>query len=684
MPASSTPSTTDRSGELEILALLGEGSFGHVYKARHKCSAIVAVKVIPNATRDSEETEKIMQEIDILAKCDSPFIVGYYECFLKAPANRLDASEMWIVMEFCEGGSMSDLIEAGGYGLGYVMPEDCIRAVCASIVLGLEYLHGVANVCHRDIKCGNVLITVDGHVKLADFGVSAELSNTVAKRKTVVGSPFWMAPEVIRESHYDGRADVWSLGITCIEMAEGAPPHANLNPLRAIFVIPSKPAPTLADPDNWSPEMLAFIKVCLHKQPSQRHDSAMLSSHPFVRQEVLQMRDMWDQPSNKKKGRLMGAESKGPPGLPALRRFMARMKSSLESVLKERDSSAAGQAPAVEGRMEFIQNVAEANKFDAREGSLIATNLKPQLKDENKGGVVPDAAIRFFQGTIDEESVGAPSTITAPSHGNGGSFNYNGALPQSSSESPQTNGRSSSRATDNSDMYQGSDSATEFRSNGSSTPVGGNSLRVKSLNIALPEYPSKSSGAIGGGQDFTSPTNWSNQYFSPNSDKYHPPKPLEVDPLLEHDLLFKEELEKLSKTFESKLTTLRVAHEMAQQQLIADAKLRNSLPLDVSNLMNKAYERRVAEDATRDIIKQSAGCSFMPGVIQNINFNDKLPSAMGSPTSSTSHAYQSSPPMTNLIDEDDRSSDDSVDNHDSSRVKETQRNGFRNNDLRVI
>jgi len=328
---------SDRSTEFEVQAMVGEGSFGSVYRARHKASGvIVAVKVIPNAARDTEETAKIMQEIEILAKCDSPFIVGYYECFLRQQQPLVPA-DMWIVMEFCCGGSMSDLIEAGGYGIHYSMPEECIRAVCASIVLGLEYLHGVANVCHRDIKCGNVLLMEDGHVKLADFGVSAELSNTIAKRKTVVGSPFWMAPEVIRESHYDGRADVWSLGITCIEMAEGAPPHANLNPLRAIFLIPSKPAPTLADPDNWSPEMLDFIKCCLHKEPNQRHDSAMLSNHPFVRQQVIHLRKLWEGHnetllSSSAESKYLLDASERPPGSAALRSFIAQTKASRESV----------------------------------------------------------------------------------------------------------------------------------------------------------------------------------------------------------------------------------------------------------------------------------------------------------------------------------------------------------------
>ena len=178
----------DRSSDLDIFSSLGEVSFGAVYKARHKASqAIVAVKIIPN---DADEFDKIKSEIDILSRCDSPYIVGYFECFLR----NKKPGEMWIVMEYCEGGSMTDLLAAGS------IPEDTIRAVCASIVLGLEYLHGVASVCHRDIKCGNVLLTDDGHVKLADFGVSTELTNTLNKRKTLVGSPFWMAAEVIKES----------------------------------------------------------------------------------------------------------------------------------------------------------------------------------------------------------------------------------------------------------------------------------------------------------------------------------------------------------------------------------------------------------------------------------------------------------------------------------------------------
>mmetsp|Transcript_14028 Transcript_14028/g.24645 ORF Transcript_14028/g.24645 Transcript_14028/m.24645 type:complete len:343 (+) Transcript_14028:97-1125(+) len=294
----------DRSSEFEIQEMLSGGSFGQVFRARHKATgAIVAVKVAPNQDGD-EEADKIIVEIDILSKCNSPYIVGFFESFVCPPNNPM------IVMSFCDGGSMSDLIDAAkGRGI-FAMPEECIRAVCAGIVLGLEYLHK-KEICHRDIKCGNVLLTKDGYVKLTGFGLSAELPKTINKRKSVVGSsywmapelrkdikklhsvvgsPYWMAPEVIREAHYDGTADVWSLGITVIEMAEGAPPHSHLNPLRAIFLIPSKLAPTLADPDDWSPEMLDFIQVCCKKDPGERSDSALLTSHPFVRPEVIALR----------------------------------------------------------------------------------------------------------------------------------------------------------------------------------------------------------------------------------------------------------------------------------------------------------------------------------------------------------------------------------------------------------
>lgn len=481
--------TQDRSSELTIQNMLGEGSFGAVYRAEHKASkAEVAVKVIPT---NDDEFDKIKGEIDILSRCDSPYIVGYFECFIKNTPNK--PAEMWIVMEYCEGGSMSDLLELGS------VPEDIIRAVSASIVLGLQYLHGVANVCHRDIKCGNVLLTDDAFVKLADFGVSAELTNTINKRKTVVGSPFWMAPEVIRESHYDGRADVWSLGITVIEMAEGTPPHSNLNPLRAIFVIPNKPAPTLADPDNWSPEMLDFVRCCCQKDPNQRHDSALLSSHPFVKQEVIALRALHEDDGSLSKlsavakyERCAKFMDKKQEGLPALQRLVKKMKQMQLQDKQEMDA-----------------------QDDSRSNTTVATAPTPSGMDT--GGM----------------DTGDFGTVTA----SGGRLEGNGVVA-----------------------------------------------------IAL------------------------NGYFPPDSEQYRAPKILEVDPALANDKIFHGEMEKLSKAFETKLATLKAAHELAQSTLIAEAKLRNSMPLDFSSLMAKAAVRNTTDQASKKAMQDASQLSVMQGI----------------------------------------------------------------------
>jgi serine/threonine protein kinase len=524
----------DRSWELELSTLLGEGSFGAVYKAVHKPSgAIVAVKVISNAGSSASEEEKIKGEIDILSRCDSSYIVGYCECFIKPPTNK--PGEMWIVMEFCEGGSMSDLLEANS---GYLLPEDCIRAVCASIVLGLEYLHGVANVCHRDIKCGNVLLTSDGHVKLADFGVSAELTNTINKRKTVVGSPYWMAPEVIRESHYDGRADVWSLGITTIEMAEGAPPHANLHPLRAIFVIPTKPAPTLADPDNWSPEMLDFVRCCCQKEPSQRNDSSLLSSHPFVKQEVIALRAMHQGEKTtatadaRAKYKKLADADNSPPGLLALRRVMDRMKRKMERVMKKRGAEKD-----------------EANGTSRTVGSDGARSLASDGRGAN--------------GPLDltnQVSVNMSSTNHDPSR-----------------DSPLQNGST----------------------HGSQSP----------------------------------------RMFNPDSGRYQASYALDVDPALANDKRFLGDLEKLSRAFETRLAALRAAHELAQQKLVAEARMRNGLPMDVRDLMEKAAERNVKEQENRKAMDDAKDVSVIQGVAALGGVAKKEP--IGLPRNPNKHGRQS-------------------------------------------
>jgi hypothetical protein len=239
-----------------------------VYKgARIETSELVAIKIIPVEADYSE----VQHEIDILRQCDSDDIVKYLGSYF-------NDGDLWIVMEYCEGSSLNDLMAVRGGGL----TEDQIACVCAGTLRGLSYLHSQRKI-HRDVKAGNILLTGQGAVKLADFGVSAQISSTMSRRHTVIGTPFWMAPEVIQETSYDHKADIWSLGITAIELAEARPPHSDVHPLRAIFVIPTRPPPTLADTERWSASFREFVALCLVKNPEERADTAELMRHPFIR-----------------------------------------------------------------------------------------------------------------------------------------------------------------------------------------------------------------------------------------------------------------------------------------------------------------------------------------------------------------------------------------------------------------
>jgi serine/threonine protein kinase len=164
--------------------------------------------------------------------------------------------------------------------------EDQIAAICAHMIKGLIYLHS-HHIVHRDLKAGNVLLTKDGKAKLADFGVSAKLTKTLEKKKTIVGSPYWMAPEVItvtkdNQEGYDMKADIWSLGITAIEMAEQKPPLFEIASLRVIFLIPVREPPTLKDQAKWSDQFNDFISICLQKDARKRPSSIELLQHPFI------------------------------------------------------------------------------------------------------------------------------------------------------------------------------------------------------------------------------------------------------------------------------------------------------------------------------------------------------------------------------------------------------------------
>ncbi|XP_047154078.1 serine/threonine-protein kinase 4 isoform X3 [Vigna umbellata] len=259
----------DPTIKYELLNELGKGSYGAVYKARDlKTSEMVAIKVI-SLSEGEEGYEEIRGEIEMLQQCNHPNVVRYLGSYQ-------GEEYLWIVMEYCGGGSVADLMGVTDESLD----EGQIAYICREALKGLDYLHSIFKV-HRDIKGGNILLTEQGDVKLGDFGVAAQLTRTMSKRNTFIGTPHWMAPEVIQESRYDGKVDVWALGVSAIEMAEGVPPRSDVHPMRVLFMISIEPAPMLEDKEKWSLYFHDFVAKCLTKEPRLRPTASEMLKHKF-------------------------------------------------------------------------------------------------------------------------------------------------------------------------------------------------------------------------------------------------------------------------------------------------------------------------------------------------------------------------------------------------------------------
>jgi len=226
----------------------------------------VALKLIEE---HSANTRQLLKEIIIMQECACNFIVSYRGCFRKD-------NLFYIAMEFCEVGSVWDLMAS----IEHTLEEPQVAAVAKCVLKGLICLHKKKKI-HRDIKAGNILLNKNGECKLADFGVSAQLSQTCSLRGTTTGTPYWMAPEVLTKDPYDYKADIWSLGIACIEMATADVPHSSIPPLQAMGVIPNQPPPTLPR-GQWSPAFKDFIRSSCNKTYTKRPTAVELLKHPFV------------------------------------------------------------------------------------------------------------------------------------------------------------------------------------------------------------------------------------------------------------------------------------------------------------------------------------------------------------------------------------------------------------------
>ncbi|XP_061901394.1 mitogen-activated protein kinase kinase kinase kinase 4-like isoform X2 [Entelurus aequoreus] len=412
----------DPAGIFELVEVVGNGTYGQVYKGRHvKTGQMAAIKVMEVT---EEEEEEIKLEINMLKSYSHHRnIATYYGAFVKkGPAGQ--DHQLWLVMEYCGAGSVTDLVKKTK---GNCLKEDWIAYICREVLRGLSHLHS-HHVIHRDIKGQNVLLTDNAEVKLVDFGVSAQLDKTIGRRNTFIGTPYWMAPEVIAcdentEATYDYRSDLWSLGITALEMAEGAPPLCDMHPMRALFLIPRNPPPRLKS-KKWSKRFLSFIDSCLVKNHLHRPTTDALLRHAFIRdltnerQVRIMLKDHLDRTRKKKEKEGPEYEYSGSeeeedevteeegepssivnvPGEWTLRREFLR----LQTEDREEGRQRGNKVGAAQQRQQAVQQLAEQERYKQqlladRQRRIQQQHEQRQMLEDQQRRQLSDAAFQWAE-----------------------------------------------------------------------------------------------------------------------------------------------------------------------------------------------------------------------------------------------------------------------------------------------
>lgn len=372
----------------------------------------VAIKII---NIEHQDPQTIHNEIQILSRNTCPQVTSYYFSFVVS-------SELWIIMEFLSCGSLFRLLKKCK-----TVPEKFIPYILKQLLLALKYLHQEKQI-HRDVKCSNLFVHHDGTVKLGDFGVTGQLGHTSDKKNTIIGTSYWMAPEVITQSSYDQFADIWSLGITAIELALGKPPHldGSIKPLQVIFIIPKSPPPTLEG--DFSDSMKDFVRLCLNKDPQKRSTAAELLEHEFVAnaeltQEWVDFVNFYMKEDSQKKNEDEDGVDAAVTGIPS-----TSVKGTGSGSSSPVMSPSASSGGAADNRTEFTSGATTFGQTKTFYGQSSSYNMNSlQENDETEWNFTTKFVTSSETGSVETNGTGVSSVDNVSSEdGSGGSGDLGG------------------------------------------------------------------------------------------------------------------------------------------------------------------------------------------------------------------------------------------------------------------